>query len=360
MKVNPRVRDLTPYVPGKPPSELFRELGIDHAIKLASNENPRGPSDRVREVLRASFTELNRYPDGSGYELKSKLAEHLGVGEQQITLGNGSNDVLELAARVALEPGDEAIVDEHCFVVYPLAIAAAHGTQITTQSKSWGTDLKAMADAITGNTRLIYIANPNNPTGTWVNRHDLVEFLDNVRNDIWVVLDEAYFEYARTDVMIPNGVELTQDYPNLVVTRTFSKVYGLAGLRIGFAVSSPAFADFLNRIRQPFNANTLALLAAETALADATYVEQSVQMNRAGMDVLTQAFSNLDLTYIPSAGNFITFELGQETDRIYNALLRKGVIVRPVANYKMHNHLRVTVGTEKENSSFLQALEECL
>ena len=227
-------------MPGKPPSELFRELGIDHAIKLASNENPRGPSERVRQVLRNSFTDLNRYPDGSGFELKTKLSEHLSVAEEQITLGNGSNDVLELAARVALEPGDQAIVDEHCFVVYPLAIAAAHGTQISIPSKSWGTDLEAIADAITPSTRLIYIANPNNPTGTWVNQNELVQFLDVVRDDIWVVLDEAYFEYARLDPTVPDGVELTKNYPNLVVTRTFSKVYGLAGLRIGYAISMSA------------------------------------------------------------------------------------------------------------------------
>ena len=360
MKVNPRVRELTPYVPGKPPSELFRELGIEHAIKLASNENPRGPSERVREVLRKSFTELNRYPDGSGFELKARLAEHLSVAEEQITLGNGSNDVLELAARVALEPGDEAIVDEHCFVVYPLAIAAAHGAQITTRSKNWGTDLEAIADAITPSTRLIYIANPNNPTGTWVTRDELVQFLDVVRDDIWVVLDEAYFEYARLDPTVPDGVELTKQYPNLVVTRTFSKVYGLAGLRIGYAISSPQFADFLNRIRQPFNANSLALVAAETALADTAYLEESVELNREGMAFLTNGLAKLGLTFIPSRGNFITFELGTETDRIYNDLLCKGVIVRPIANYKMPDYLRVTIGTAKENSIFLRALEECV
>ena len=360
MKVNPRVRELTPYVPGKPPSELFRELGIDHAIKLASNENPRGPSERVRDVLSRSFSDLNRYPDGSGFELKAELAKHLSVAEEQITLGNGSNDVLELAARVALEPADEAIVDEHCFVVYPLAIAAAHGTQVTTPSRKWGTDLEAIVDAITTRTRLVYIANPNNPTGTWVKQDELVRFLERVRDDIWVVLDEAYFEYARLDPTIPDGVELTKRFPNLVVTRTFSKVYGLAGLRIGYAVSSPQFADFLNRIRQPFNANTLALLAAETALADTGYVEESVELNRLGMKSLTGGLSGLGFTHIPSTGNFITFESGTETDRIYNDLLRKGVIVRPIANYKMPDHLRVTIGTETENSIFLSALEECV
>lgn len=360
MKVNPRVRDLTPYVPGKPPSELFRELGIDHAIKLASNENPRGPSERVREVLRKSFADLNRYPDGSGFDLKVKLAEHLSVAEEQITLGNGSNDVLELAARVALEPGDEAIVDEHCFVVYPLAIASAHGTQISTRSKSWGTDLEAIADAITPSTRLIYVANPNNPTGTWVKQDELVQFLDVVRDDIWVVLDEAYFEYACLDPTVPDGVELTKHYPNLVVTRTFSKVYGLAGLRIGYAISSPQFADFLNRIRQPFNANTLALAAAETALSHNAYVKESVELNSVGMKFLTEGLAELGFVHIPSRGNFITFKLGSQTDRIYNELLRKGVIVRPIANYDMPEHLRVTIGTEKENSIFLRALKECV
>ncbi|MCY4656948.1 MAG: histidinol-phosphate transaminase [Gammaproteobacteria bacterium] len=358
--VNPRLRDLAPYVPGKPLPQLERELGITDSVKLASNENPRGPSDKVRACLQQAAEDMNRYPDPSGFELKKALSGFLNVDENQITLGNGSNDVLELIARVAMEPGQEAIVDERCFVVYPLAISAAYGVQVTVSSKEWGHDLTAMLDAVTEKTRLIYIANPNNPTGTWITESEMVAFLDALPPSVWVVLDEAYFEYAAGRFEYPDGLELTRKYPNLIVTRTFSKAYGLAALRIGYSISNPEFADFLNRIRQPFNANSVALLAAETALADQDYIRESIQLNETGMEFLSDRFNTLGLPFIPSLGNFISVETGPNTAQLYEKLLRKGVIVRPIANYLMPNHLRVTVGTEEENSRFIQALTESL
>ena len=358
--VNPRLQELSPYVPGKPVEQLERELGVENAVKLASNENTRGPSRLVREFLASQGTDLNRYPDPSGFELKTRLADFLEVEFEQITLGNGSNDVLELVARVALEPGYEAIVDEHCFVVYPLAIAAAHGVQVTVKSTNWGHDLDAMVAAITDRTRLIYIANPNNPTGTWLSRNKLEAFLERVSSNVWVVLDEAYFEYAIDKEGFPDGISLTRNYPNLIITRTFSKAYGLAGLRIGYAVSSPQFADFLNRIRQPFNANSCALTAAALALSDQNYIQESVTMNDEGMRSLEQACSRLRLPYIPSAGNFLSIETGANSAELYNRLLHEGVIVRPIANYGMPEHLRVTIGNRDENTLFVDALEVCL
>ena len=359
MNFNERVLGLQPYVPGKPIEEVSRELGIVDAIKLASNENPRGPSPAVRQVIENSIDHLSRYPDGSAFELKQRLASKLAVEESRITIGNGSNDVLELAGRVALSPGTEGIVDERCFVVYPLAIAAAHGKQIAVPSKDWGHDLDAMFDAITDRTRIIYIANPNNPTGTYISDADFERFMDAVPPSVWVVLDEAYFEYAKADFPIPDGVKLVHRYPNLIVTRTFSKVYGLAALRIGYAVSSATFADYMNRLRHPFNANSIALAAAAQAISDETYAAESVALNKSGMSALTTAFDALNIEYIPSAGNFVSFQIDAAAER-YQSLLRRGVVVRPIANYKMPDHLRVTVGLPDENEAFIGALKGVL
>ncbi len=355
--INTRVLELAPYQPGKPIEELSRELGIGDAIKLASNENPRGPGQEVRRVLADAMKGTSRYPDGSGYRLKRTLAGRLGVDEAQITLGNGSNDVLELAARVALSPGSGGVVDEHCFVVYPLAIAAAHGKVTRVASINWGHDLDGMVAAIDGETRIVYIANPNNPTGTWVNKSKLEKFLKRVPERVWVVLDEAYFEYVERDDY-PDGVQMLVDYRNLIVTRTFSKIYGLAGLRIGYSVTSVEFADLMNRIRQPFNVNALALAAAEAALTDDEYVTMSRHLNMTGMDYLVEGIGKLGFRVIPSAGNFVCFESGQASGAIYQALLQLGVIVRPLKNYGMSEHLRVTVGLPDENARFLEALSQ--
>ena len=359
--VNPAVTTIAPYVPGKSIEELERERGITGAVKLASNENPRGPSASVRRALAAATEDLSRYPDGNGARLKAALAERLGVALEQITLGNGSNDVLELAARVAVSPGTAAVMDEHCFVVYPLAVAAAGGVVQRVASANWGHDLAAMAAAVDANTRVVFLANPNNPTGTWVDETSLRRFLSAVPRHVWVVLDEAYIEYGGAPEF-PDGIQLLAEHPNLVVTRTFSKIHGLAALRVGYAVSSPEFADLMNRIRQPFNVGGLGLAAAEAALADVAYVEESRLGNAEGMVALERGLADLGFEWIPSIANFLTFDVGPGRDAmaIYNALLDQGVIVRPVANYGMPRHLRVSIGFGEENARFLAALERVL
>ena len=359
--VNAPVTTIAPYVPGKLPEALVRERGVAGAVKLASNENPRGPSPKARQAIAAAAAELARYPDGSGSRLKAALAEHLGVGVERVTLGNGSNDVLELAARVAISPGTVGVMDAHCFIVYPLAVTAAGGVVRRVPAKGWGHDLEALAGAIDAHTRVVFVANPNNPTGTWVDESALAAFLAAVPERVWVVLDEAYFEYAAAPGF-PDGVRLAREHPNLVVTRTFSKIHGLAGLRVGYAVSSPAFADLMNRVRQPFNVGSLGLAAAEAALGDADYAAASRRLNSEGMAAVERGLAALDLAWIPSAGNFVSFDVGAGRDAaaVYDRMLDDGVIVRPVANYDMPRHLRVTIGTEAENARFLVALERAL
>ena len=346
---------LQPYQAGKPIEELQRELGISDVIKLASNENPRGPGPAVHAALARAATTLSRYPDGSGYRLKHVLAKHHGVRVEQISLGNGSNDVLELVARVALSPGCEGVVSAHAFVVYPLAVIAHGGTLVTVPAREWTHDLDAMADAVTKATRIVFVANPNNPTGTWVGRRELTTFLDRVPEHVITVLDEAYFEYLRHPDY-PNGIELLDRYPNLVVTRTFSKIYGLAGMRVGYCVSHPDIADLLNRVRQPFNVSSLALECAEAAVGDQEFVRRSREINDEGMQQLRRGLDQLGVPYIPSGGNFLCVDLRKPAAPIYDALLRLGVIVRPIAGYGMPNHLRVTVGLHEENARFLDAL----
>ena len=359
--INPATLSIQPYVPGKPIEELARERGIVDAIKLASNENPRGPSESVLEAIRRASEELSRYPDGSAFRLKDVLSERLGVEPDQITIGNGSNDVLELAGRVALSPNTNGVIDEHCFVVYPLTITGANAEKKIVPSDQWGHDLDGMVQAVDDQTRIIYIANPNNPTGTWLTERELTEFLDKVPKHIWVVLDEAYFEYANESVDgYADGVKLSKRYSNLIITRTFSKVYGLASLRIGYSVSTPEFANLMNRLRQPFNANSVALAAAEAALTDTDYVDQSVQMNIEGMRMFESGFTRLGLEHIPSIGNFVSFKVDSSASDCYDALLNQGVVVRPIANYGMTKHLRVTVGLPQENERFLKTLERVL
>jgi len=364
--INQSVTGLVPYQGGKPIEELSRERGIADIVKLASNENPRGPGPRARKALAVATAELSRYPDGNGFRLKAALAEHLGVEPTWITLGNGSNDVLDLAARVAISPATRGVVDAHCFVVYPMAITAAGGEIVTVPSVDWGHDLDAMATAVDDATRIVFLANPNNPTGTCFDETALRRFLEVVPRRVWVVLDEAYAEYVGGPVgnggRYPDGIRLLDEHPNLIVTRTFSKIHALAALRIGYAVSSPAFADLLNRVRQPFNANSLALAAAEGALGDTDYAAESRRLNDEGMDRLTRGFEALSVEWIPSVGNFVTFRVGPDRDAmaVYEAMLDQGVIVRPVANYGMPEHLRVTVGLADENERFLKALSHAL
>tara|TARA_Y100001933_G_scaffold248661_1_gene282827 strand:- start:311 stop:1417 length:1107 start_codon:yes stop_codon:yes gene_type:complete len=367
MKVNDNVRSLSPYKPGKPVDELTRELGITDIVKLASNENPRGPEARVRQAIEAAVPGLSRYPDGNGFRLKQALAERLGVAPNRITLGNGSNDVLNLAAAMALGPDASAVISEHAFVVYRIGITVNDARLVEVPAKDYGADLDAMLAAVGDDTAMVFLANPNNPTGTWVDEGSLTAFLDALPSRVWMVLDEAYFEYV-TAAGYPDGVALLDRYPNLIVTRTFSKIYGLAGLRVGYAVSSAEAADLMNRVREPFNVNSLALAGAEAALADDGYLLESRRLNAEGMAALTRGLDDLGIRYIPSAGNFVTFEVpaGFGADgpapgaAVYEALLREGVIVRPVAEYGLPRHLRVTVGLADENARFLEALRRVL
>ena len=361
----PGVKGLTPYQPGKPVEELERELGIDNIIKLASNENPLGPSALVLAAIEKAAKELTRYPDGGGFNLKQALSAKLGVNLDQVTLGNGSNDVLDLIARAYLSAGDEAIFSQYAFAVYPISTQAVGATAVITPAKDYGHDLDAMAEAITDKTRVIFIANPNNPTGNWLSGAEIAHFLGRVPETVIVVLDEAYFEYAfdpssSDDQCYPDGLAYLSKHPNLIVTRTFSKAYGLASLRIGYGISNPEIADILNRVRQPFNVNSLALVAAETALADKEYLQQGRALNKKGVAQLQAGLDILGLSYVPSAGNFVLVHFDTGAQPIFDALLKRGVIVRPVGNYGMPNSLRVSVGTEQENQRFLDSLAETL
>ncbi|WP_369959548.1 histidinol-phosphate transaminase [Pseudomonas benzenivorans] len=357
----PGVQKLSPYVPGKPVDELARELNLDPAgiVKLASNENPLGPSPKALEAIRGELAELTRYPDGNGFELKRRLAERCGVQAAQVTLGNGSNDVLDLVARAYLAPGLNAVFSQFAFAVYPIATQAVGAEGRAVPARDFGHDLEAMLAAIDAQTRVVFVANPNNPTGTWFGPQALSDFLAQVPESVLVVLDEAYIEYARGDEL-PNGLDYLAQYPNLLVSRTFSKAYGLAALRVGYAVSSVQVAEVLNRVRQPFNVNSLALAAACAALDDDDYLQRSRQANDAGMAQLEEGLRALGLSWIPSRGNFIAVDFGRDTAALNQALLREGVIVRPVAGYGMPHHLRVSIGSEQENSRFLAALTKVL
>ena len=359
------VRSLKPYLPGKPISELERELGISQIIKLASNENPLGPSPRALKAARESLEEIHLYPDGGGFELRAALADHYGLSMEQITLGNGSNDVLELIARAFLSHGTEAVYSEHAFAVYPIVTQAtgAKGVVVPAHNGSRGPktshDLDGFLKAITPATRVVFIANPNNPTGTYLNSRTLEQFLCQVPAHVMVVIDEAYVEYVeKPDYQ--QALPWLVDYPNLIVTRTFSKAFGLAGLRVGFAASSSTIQDVLNRVRQPFNVNLPALAAACAALKDHEHIQKTVALNTAGMAYYEEAFKGRQLEYIPSVGNFITLNLGRPAGAVYEALLKQGIIVRPIANYGLPQHLRITIGTAEQNAKFLAALDRIL
>ncbi len=350
------VRAIAPYQPGKPVSELERELGIRDIIKLASNENPLGASPKALEAMQAALREVARYPDGNGFELKAAIARRYGVGAEQIVLGNGSNDVLELAARVFLRPGAAAVYSRHAFAVYPLVTQAMGALGIEAPARDYGHDLKAMLGAITPQTRIVFIANPNNPTGTLLAPGEVHAFLRAAPREVLVVLDEAYTEYL-PQALRGDSVAWLSEFPNLVVTRTFSKAYGLAGLRVGFALAQPGVADLMNRVRQPFNVNSVAQAAAVAALDDEAYVERSRRLNDEGMAVITGGLKKLGLEFIPSRGNFVSFRVG-DAPRAYRRLLELGVIVRPIGAYAMPQHLRVSIGLPQENRRFLDALEQ--
>lgn len=357
----PGVQQLAPYVPGKPADELARELGLplDSIVKLASNENPLGPSPKVIAAISQAVPELTRYPDGNGFVLKQALAQKFAVELAQVTLGNGSNDILELVAKAWLAPGLNAVFSQHAFAVYPIATMAVGAECREIPANNYGHDLPAILAAIDANTRVVFIANPNNPTGTWFDQQALADFLAQVPEHVIVVLDEAYIEYAEPGEL-PDGMDFLAKHANLIVSRTFSKAYGLAALRIGYAISSPMIADVLNRIRQPFNVNSLGLVAAVAALEDDEYLQESRASNKQGLQQLSTAFDRLGLSYIESRGNFIAVDFARDAAPINQALLEQGVIVRPVAGYAMPTFLRVSVGTEQENARFIEVLEQVL
>ncbi len=356
--VLPHVRAISPYQSGKPITQLARELGlpIERIVKLASNENPYGMSPKAKLAMAQALTSLERYPDD--FELKNAIAQHFGLPPERVVLGNGSNDVLDLIARVFLAPGREAVFAQYSFAVYPLASLSAGATLVEVPAQDFGHDLAAMQRAINPQTRLIWIANPNNPTGTFLPYPQLKAFLHAVPSDVLVVLDEAYNDYIPPAERVDTSAWLAE-FPNLVLTRTFSKIYGLAGLRIGYALASADVADLMNRLRQPFNCNNLALAAATAALDDDVFVAQSYANNRAGMEQLLAGLARLGLPSIASHGNFLTFKVGDAAN-INQKLLHEGVIVRPLAAYGLPEHLRVTIGREHENARFLAALEKAL
>jgi histidinol-phosphate aminotransferase len=355
------VRSIAPYQPGKPISELAREMGLDEAgiVKLASNENPLGIGPRTRAAIEASLADIARYPDGNGYVLKQALSSRYGVDTSSIVLGNGSNDVLELVALAFLGPGRAAVMSQHCFAVYPLATQARGARAIVVPAKSFAHDLEAMAKAVDDETYVVWAANPNNPTGTLAMPDEVEALLRKVPERVLVVIDEAYNEYIRADLRT-DSLKLLKRHPNLVVTRTFSKAYGLAGLRVGYALAHPSVADVMNRVRQPFNVNAVALPAAAAALDDMEFVARSYAENLNGLRQLEEGARALGLEFIPSYGNFLTIRVGKAAE-VFKRLLRRGVIVRPVAGgYGLPEHLRVTTGTAAENEKFLGALAAAL
>lgn len=348
---------IAPYQPGKPISDVARELGLAEAdiIKLASNENPLGPSPKALDAIKAALPDLAQYPDGGGFALKAVISRKFAVNADQIILGNGSNDVLELAARTFLSAGKSAVYSQHAFAVYPLATQAVGASGIEVPAKHYGNDLDAILAAIRVDTRMIFVANPNNPTGTFVAADALHDFLARVPANVLVVLDEAYTEYLDAALAYQSVPWLTE-FPNLIISRTLSKAYGLAGLRVGFGFASSGIIALMNRVRQPFNVNHLAMVAATAALDDDAFIALSRKVNAEGMVFLGAAFSARGITVIPPYGNFITFRI-ENAHGVFQRLLKQGVIVRPIAGYGMPDWLRVTIGTRSQNERFVAALD---
>lgn len=356
-QANKSVQSLQAYAPGKPISELERELGIDNITKLASNENPLGCSKKALEAARKALEDISLYPDGNGFALKTALANKYGLQASQLILGNGSNDILELVARAYLNEQSEAIFSQYAFAVYPIAVQAVGAKACISPVKDWGHDLSAMLALVTDKTKVIFIANPNNPTGTWLGEGELRQFLEQVPDHILVVLDEAYCEYVE-ESEYPDGLAFLAEFENILVTRTFSKAYGLAGLRVGYGVASETIIDILNRVRQPFNVNAPALAAAEAALSDGAFLSESRELNRKGLCFFMKSLGIRGLNAIPSVGNFIAIDFGERAQLVNDELLKKGIIVRSLIPYQMPNFLRVTIGTEQENILFFEKIDE--
>ena len=362
-QVQPQILGIHPYVPGKPVSELQRELGLESITKLASNENPLGCSQNAVHAIQEAIQNIARYPDGNAYDLKSTLAEFLDVAPEQLAVGNGSNELLELVARVFAGPGDEVIYSQYAFAVYPISTQVVGATGIEVPAKEWGHDLPSMLNAITNKTKIIYIANPNNPTGTCFTRSEWETFISKVPEKIIVVLDEAYLEYAKSFMDADDyfdGIEYIKTYKNLLISRTFSKAYGLAALRLGYMLGDIETIQYINQLREPFNVNEFAQVAAIAALKDQNFVAESVRVNQQGMRQMLEALDNLCIPFIPSVGNFVCIDLGEKALQYNQKLLAEGVIVRPVANYGIKHFLRVSIGTQIENAHFIDALKTVL
>jgi histidinol-phosphate aminotransferase len=358
------IRAIAPYQGGKPISEVAREFGLNEAdiVKLASNENPLGMPESARQAMLKAMAEIGRYPDSNGFDLKAAISAKYDVPQDWITLGNGSNDILELAARAFVQQGQSVVFAQYSFAVYPLATQAVGARAIVVQAKNYGHDLQAMAQAIEVDTKLVFIANPNNPTGTFLPAAEIEDFMQKVPTHVAVVLDEAYNEYLEPQQQY-DSIAWVRRYPNLLVSRTLSKAYGLAGLRIGFGIAQPHITDLLNRIRQPFNVNSMAQAAAVAALTDAAFLQKSAELNAQGYRQLTEAFDAMGLRYVPSCGNFVLVKVGDDDAagaRINLALLKQGIIVRPVGNYGLPQWLRISIGLPEENAAFLAALKNVL
>jgi histidinol-phosphate aminotransferase len=351
------IRTLIPYEPGKPIEEVERQYGIAHSIKLASNENPLGPSPRAIAAIRSKLDQLHLYPDGDCFYLKQGLAKKLGVSPESLIFGNGSNEIIELAVRTFLRPGDEAVMARQAFVVYQLVIQAVGGRSTAVALKDFTHDLAAIAGAITPQTRIVFLANPNNPTGTIYRRKEWEKFLAKVSRDVLLIVDEAYFEYVQ-DPGYPDSLGYHNDRAILTL-RTFSKLYGLAGLRIGYGVAPRELIGLMQRVRQPFNVNAAAQWGALAALDDADHVRRSLEVNRQGLEYLAGEFTRLGLEYVPSQANFILLRVGKG-QQVFEQLLRQGVIVRPMGGYQFPEHVRITVGTMEENRKLIDALERVI
>lgn len=353
--VSDNIRTLVPYSPGKPIEELERELGIKGSIKLASNESPLGPSKKAIEAIRAALKSLHRYPDGGGYYLKKALSEKHKVGTDQIILGNGSNEVIEIFVRTFLMPGDEAIMASPTFVVYPMVVQAAYGKNVIVSLKDGRHNLDEMAKKVTDKTKIIFIANPNNPTGTINTVTEFDSLMNKIPEKVMVVVDEAYFEYV-TSPYYPDTMRHLIEGRNILILRTFSKIYGLAGLRIGYGITKKEFVDEMNKVRQPFNTNSLAQVGALAALSDYRHVEDSKKINEEGKRYLYKEFDSMGIKYLPTEANFIYIEIEGDAFELYNRLLKEGVIIRPMGK----RNLRITIGLPEENKRFIEAFKKVL
>ncbi len=357
--VRKNILNMEPYLPGKPIKEVQRELGIKNIIKLASNENPLGPSKRVVAAIQRNLFEINRYPEGSGFCLRQALSKKLKINSQNLILGNGTDELIELIGKTFINCSDEIIVSEGAFIRYKMAGDLMDCKVMSVPMKDFTHDLAGIKKAITSRTKVIFIANPNNPTGTYVNKKDLANFMDGIPSNLLVVFDEAYYEYVQ-EKDYPQTILYVKQGRNVIVLRTFSKIYSLAGLRIGYGISTSEIIDYLNRIRPPFNTNSLAQVSAEAALDDSNHLKRSIEMVIKGKKLLCKNFDQMGLSYIPSAVNFILVNVRENGKNIFNKLLHEGVIVRSMEEYGFNSYIRVTVGLEKENRKFLKAFKKVM